>query len=117
MNKEDNRMFYKIIGNSIQENKDRIEKLEKQNVNYKKAKKKLQQENKQLKNNWNKLKEWINEDIQRSADLHFQVLRKSDILEKMQELENNKNIVSLEEFNSYIDATEEDEYMWGDSNE
>lgn len=31
--------------------------------------------------------------------------------------ENNKNIVSLDEFNSYIDATEEDEYMWGDNNE
>lgn len=37
--------------------------------------------------NWNKLKEWLNEDIQRSADLYFQVLRKSDILDKMQELE------------------------------
>lgn len=47
---------------------------------------KLREENQQLKDNWNELKEWLNEDVQRSADLHFQVLRKSDILQKMEEL-------------------------------
>ena len=42
-------MFYQAIGNSIQANKDKIEKLEKQNTRLKKQKKVLQQENKQLK--------------------------------------------------------------------
>ena len=42
-------MFYQSIGNSIQANKDKIEKLEKQNTRLKKQKKVLQQENKQLK--------------------------------------------------------------------
>ena len=42
-------MFYQSIGNSIQTNKDKIEKLEKQNARLKKQKKVLQQENKQLK--------------------------------------------------------------------
>ena len=42
-------MFYQSIGNSIQANKDKIEKLEKQNARLKKQKKVLQQENKQLK--------------------------------------------------------------------
>ena len=52
-------MFYQAIGNSIQANKDKIEKLEKQNARLKKQKKVLQQENKQLKDNWNKLKQII----------------------------------------------------------
>lgn len=42
-------MFYQAIGNSIQANKDKIEKLEKQNARLKKQKKDLQQENQQLK--------------------------------------------------------------------
>ena len=42
-------MFYQSIGNSIQANKDKIEKLEKQNAILKKQKKVLQQKNKQLK--------------------------------------------------------------------
>lgn len=40
--KEDNTMFYQAIGNSIQENKDKIEKLEKQNKRLKKKNKSLQ---------------------------------------------------------------------------
>ena len=42
-------MFYQSIGNSIQANKDKIEKLEKQNARLKKQKKVLQQENKKYK--------------------------------------------------------------------
>lgn len=40
--KEDNTMFYQAIGNSIQANKDKIEKLEKQNERLKKKSKSLQ---------------------------------------------------------------------------
>ena len=40
--KEDNTMFYQAIGNSIQANKDKIEKLEKQNERLKKKNKTLQ---------------------------------------------------------------------------
>lgn len=40
--KEDNTMFYQAIGNSIQANKDKIEKLEKQNERLKKKNKSLQ---------------------------------------------------------------------------
>lgn len=75
MNKEDNRMFYKVIGNSIQENKDRIEKLEKQNANYKKAKKQLQQENKQLKEKIDKIldeKENLQDTIYKQLELNKQ---------------------------------------------
>ena len=49
MNKEDNKMFYRMIGNSIQENKDKIEKLEKQLERCKLKNKKLQQQNKKYK--------------------------------------------------------------------
>ena len=40
--KEENTMFYQAIGNSIQANKDKIEKLEKQNERLKKKNKSLQ---------------------------------------------------------------------------
>ena len=57
-------MFYQSIGNSIQANKDKIEKLEKQNARLKKQKKVLQQENKQLKEVIEEVREYIErEDI------------------------------------------------------
>ena len=52
MTKEENNNFYRAIGNSIQENKDKIEKLEKQ-VD------RLKKKNKRISNNWNLLKEWL----------------------------------------------------------
>ena len=52
-------MFYQLIGNSIQANKDKIEKLEKQNARLKKQKKVLQQENKQLKEVIEKAREYV----------------------------------------------------------
>ena len=52
-------MFYQSIGNSIQANKDKIEKLEKQNARLKKQKKVLQQENKQLKEVIEEVREYI----------------------------------------------------------
>ena len=52
-------MFYQSIGNSIQANKDKIEKLEKQNARLKKQKKVLQQENKQLKDVIEEIREYV----------------------------------------------------------
>ena len=52
-------MFYQAIGNSIQANKDKIEKLEKQNTRLKKKKKVLQQENKQLKEVIDEIREYV----------------------------------------------------------
>ena len=43
MNKESERLFFQSIGNSIQENKDKIVKLEKQNLRLKNKNKKLQE--------------------------------------------------------------------------
>ncbi len=42
----------------------------------------LQQENKQLKDNWNKLKEWLEKNWEESQDIWF-----VKIINKMQELE------------------------------
>lgn len=75
-------MFYQLIGNSIQANKDKIEKLEKQNARLKKQKKVLQQESKQLKDNWNDLKKYAKEVISTDNELYG-----TDLLDKMQELE------------------------------
>ena len=35
----------------------------------------------------NELKKWLNEDVKDKPDLYFQVLRKIDILDKIEELE------------------------------
>ena len=78
-------MFYQAIGNAIQANKDKIEKLEKQNARLKKQKKVLQQENKQLKDNWNKLKECL-KDVMNSCDDDDKDFVET-ILDIMQELE------------------------------
>ena len=48
--KENNAEFYQAIGNSIQADKDKIEKLEKQNEKLKKKNKKLKEDNKKLLN-------------------------------------------------------------------
>ena len=46
--KGNNAEFYQAIGNSIQANKEKIEKLEKQNARLKKKNKKLKDDNKRL---------------------------------------------------------------------
>ena len=51
---------------------------------------KFQDEIERLNNIINELKEWLNEDVKVRPDLHFQVLRKVDILDKIKELEENK---------------------------
>lgn len=75
MTKENNNNFYRAIGNSIQENKDKIEKLEKQ-VD------RLKKKNKQISNNWNELKEWL--------ENRFVCPCEEEILDKMQEIESRK---------------------------
>lgn len=50
---------------------------------------KLQQENKQLKANWNKLKEYIKTEIPEDVFIYTEWF--VSILDKMQELEENKN--------------------------
>ena len=55
--------------------------------------KQLEQENKQLKDNWNKLKEWIKEDTE-VAETNFEMGRcfnMYDLLNKMQEIEGGMN--------------------------
>lgn len=49
------------------------------------------QENKQLQNNWNELKEWL-EDEKPTKDMNenFIMIRLSDLKNKMQELESRK---------------------------
>ena len=66
-------MFYQAIGNSIQANKDKIEKLEKQNARLKKKKKVLQQENKQLKENNMSMQEEMAR-TWKKADLYKEVI-------------------------------------------
>lgn len=50
--------------------------------------KKLQQENKQLKDNWNKLKEWLESNWKESQDIWF-----VKIINKMQKLEGSDSNV------------------------
>ena len=59
MNEEDNIAYYQAKGNSIQENKDKIEKLEKQVDRLKKKNKKLQQELTDYKEENEKIKKII----------------------------------------------------------
>lgn len=59
---------------------------------FKELYKREKQEKDQLTNNWNELEEWIMQDVKdEKPDLYFQVLRKVDILDKMNEIkERNK---------------------------
>lgn len=82
MNKEDNSNFYRAIGNSIQENKNKIEKLEKQVDRLKKKNKQL----KHQQNNWNELKEWL-KDYGKNKDILVPV---AIVKIKMQEIESRK---------------------------
>ena len=78
-------MFYQLIGNSIQANKDKIEKLEKQNARLKKQKKVLQQENKQLKENNMSMKEEMAR-AWKKTDLY------KEVIEELREYINSKVI-------------------------
>ena len=82
-------MFYQAIGNSIQANKDKIEKLEKQNARLKKQKKVLQQENKQLKDAIEEVREYINSKVISNGEIIDQ-LRKIEVKELLQILDKVK---------------------------
>ena len=77
-------MFYQSIGNSIQANKDKIEKLEKQNARLKKQKKDLQQENKQLKEIIEELENKLNEDIQDLNNMKDGIIRPSELIKSLE---------------------------------
>lgn len=73
------------IANSIQENKDKIEKLEKQNIRLKNKnknknlKQKLDKKNKIL----NELKEWLEDNWEQSQDIwYIKIINKIKELEK-----------------------------------
>ena len=77
-------MFYQTIGNSIQEYKDKIEKLE---TNWKELKKWLEEEIKKSKYKWG---ENINQNNDLGLmDIQMLIHNFSDVLNKMQELEGN----------------------------
>lgn len=54
---------------------------------YKQLSEKLQQENKQLKDNWNKLKEYLHNQIPTDKTVLTKHIKIFEVLDKMQELE------------------------------
>ena len=53
--------------------------------------KELQQENKQLKDNWNKLKEYLHSQIQTDKTILTKYIKVFEVLDKMQELEQREH--------------------------
>jgi predicted nuclease with TOPRIM domain len=81
--KEDKYTLGYVIGNSIQENKDKIEKLEKQNIRLKNKNKKLKQELEKKNKILNELKEWLEDNWKQSQDIwYIKIINKIKELEK-----------------------------------
>lgn len=67
---------------------DDLLELDNQLYKMKHEKKKLEKENKHLKDNWNKLKEWTKKAVDKYYDCDLRVdMVYKNVLEKMQELE------------------------------
>lgn len=82
MNKEDKYSLGYVICSSIELNKQKILKLENQL-------KRCKNKNKRLKNNWNELKVYLLDKIDRSWKIEEQCYE--DIYQQMQELEKGEN--------------------------
>ena len=87
MNKEEIRQFKSLLNQGILRQKNILLDYKFQNslLEIIKDYEQLQQENKQLKDNWNKLKEWLNNFHKLSE------FEQWEIVKKMQELENGEN--------------------------
>lgn len=105
MNKEEIRHFKSLLRQGSLRHMNILldDKFQKELLNIIKDYENLQKQNKELKDNWNKLKEWLEDDIKEYEESEFhiseppiRIMTKIVTLDKMQEIEEKNDKRNME---------------------